>query len=233
VAGQSTLPFVRYLVPMVPGLAVAAAVLSTDLLSRRGWRVPALAATALVVGSTVLYGAAYMHIFRSEDARLQASKYLLRHVPRNASILVEPSQNIPPMGQYLTAPEFDEDYVLWGRQQERQDYFRVLGLDSYRYLYDTRVPDAEKRAYIEERLSQATYILTDDTFQQFYAPLPAAQYGPVKDFYRDLFAGRLGFDLVETWKVYPSLFGVEINDDRAELTFRLFDHPRVFLFRRR
>ena len=53
-----------------------------------------------------------------------------------------------------------------------------------------------------------------------------------KDYYRDLFAGRLGFQLVKTFKTYPSLFGYPINDDDAELTFRLFDHPRVFIFRR-
>jgi len=28
------------------------------------------------------------------------------------------------------------------------------------------------------------------------------------------------------------LFGVHINDDAAELTFRLFDHPRVYIFQR-
>jgi hypothetical protein len=54
----------------------------------------------------------------------------------------------------------------------------------------------------------------------------------VKQYYRDLFAGRLGFQLAQTFKVYPSLFGQNIVDDRAELTFRLFDHPRIFVFRR-
>jgi len=52
----------------------------------------------------------------------------------------------------------------------------------------------------------------------------------VKQYYRDLFAGRLGFQLVRTFKVYPSLLGHRIVDDGAELTFRLFDHPRVFVF---
>jgi len=37
---------------------------------------------------------------------------------------------------------------------------------------------------------------------------------------------------VKTFKVYPKLFGVTINDDAAEFSFRLFDHPRVFVFRR-
>jgi hypothetical protein len=32
--------------------------------------------------------------------------------------------------------------------------------------------------------------------------------------------------------VAPSIFGVDLVDDRAELTFRLFDHPRIYIFRR-
>ena len=54
----------------------------------------------------------------------------------------------------------------------------------------------------------------------------------VKQHYRDLFAGKLGFQLVKTFKVYPALFGRSINDDAAEWTFRLFDHPGVYIFRR-
>ena len=72
----------------------------------------------------------------------------------------------------------------------------------------------------------------DDTYLQFYQHLPSAGHAAVKQYYDDLFAGRLGFELVKTFKVYPSLFGVRINDDRAELTFRLFDHPCVFIFKR-
>jgi hypothetical protein len=38
--------------------------------------------------------------------------------------------------------------------------------------------------------------------------------------------------LMKTFKTYPGLLGGEINDDGAELTFRLFDHPRVFVLQR-
>ena len=49
----------------------------------------------------------------------------------------------------------------------------------------------------------------------------------------ELFSGRLGFDLIKTFKVYPSLFGLTINDDAAELSSRMNDHPRVYIFMRR
>jgi 4-amino-4-deoxy-L-arabinose transferase-like glycosyltransferase len=231
-AGQSTLPFMRYAMPMTPAIAVAAAVLSADLLARAATRRFAVAATSVVVLASALYTLAYMNVFRSPDARLEASAFLTGHLPQDAAILVEPSHNIPPTGRYLTDPEFEADYVLWGPEAERQDRFRLYGLDTYRYLFDTRVSDEDKRAYIARRLAAADYIVMDDTYVQFYSHLPASRHGVVKRYYEQLFAGELGFQLVRTFKVYPSLFGVEINDDGAELSFRLFDHPRIYVFMR-
>jgi 4-amino-4-deoxy-L-arabinose transferase-like glycosyltransferase len=232
VAGRTILPFARYGVPLVPAFAVVAGAFSADLLARAHWRRVAAAATALVVGSTVLYAAAYMNVFIQPDARLTASEWITRRIPEGSRILVEPSHNTPPLGSYLEKPSFHEDYVLWGQHAERQDRYRLYGLDTYRYLYNRGPSTEDKRRYIEERLALVDYIVMDDTYVQFYEHLPASQHGAVKQYYEDLFAGRLGFRLMRTFKVYPRLGGVDINDDAAELTFRLFDHPRVFVFMR-
>jgi 4-amino-4-deoxy-L-arabinose transferase-like glycosyltransferase len=233
VAGRTGLPFARYGVPLVPALAVAAGVLSADLLRKPAWRRLSLIATTAVIAATILYAVAYMNIYVKPDSRLAASEYIHRRIPEGSAILVEPSHNIPPMGSYLTEPSFDKDYVLWGPEEARPDYYRLYALDTYRYLYGQRPSPEEKRGYIERRVALADYIVIDDTYVQFYGHLPAAQHGVVKRYYDDLFNGRLGFELMRTFKVYPRLGGRDINDDRAELTFRLFDHPRVFVFRRR
>jgi hypothetical protein len=99
-------------------------------------------------------------------------------------------------------------------------------------LYNRRVTQDEKRAYIASKVAQADWIVMDDTYLQWYDHLPESDYGVVKLYYRDLFAGRLGFELDKSFRVYPSLFGYEINDDNSEFSFRLFDHPRVFVFKR-
>jgi hypothetical protein len=233
VAGRTAFPFARYGVPLVPALAVVAGAFSADLLRRPAWRRFAAPATTVVVVTTVLYAAAYMNVFIEPDSRLAASEYLRRRVPEGSRILIEPSHNIPPMGSYLTAPNFHVDYVLWGKESERHDYYRLYALDTYRYLFDLPPAPEEKRAYIERRLALVDYIVMDDTYVQFYEHLPAEEVGVVKQYYDDLFSGRLGFELRRSFKVYPQLGGIEINDDAAELTFRLFDHPRVYVFGRR
>lgn len=229
--GQGIGPFMRYAAPFAVGLSVSAGVLCADLLVRRRLRVVGLAMTIGVCGATTLYAAAYMNVFRSPDSRLTASDWLIRNVPRDANILVEPSHNIPPTGSYLTDIDFNRDYVLW-RNSERHDYYRLTSLDTYQYLYDRRTGDQERRRYIASHLAAVDWIVMDDTFVQFYQHLPERDFGVMKQYYRDLFGGRLGFQLVKTFKVYPSLFRRTINDDGAEMTFRLFDHPRVFVFAR-
>ena len=231
-AGNSAAPFIRYAIPLVAALTVAAGVLSADLLDRPRWRRIAATATVLILGSTAAYAAAYINVFRQPDSRVAAARYLRQALPYDTKVLVEPSQNIPPLGSYFYATNFYRDYVLWGPTEERLDWLRLYGLDTYRYLYDRGRSDADKRAYIASRLVRVDWIVMDDTYVQWYDHLPGAEYGVVKQHYRDLFAGRLGFQLDRTFKVYPSLFGYEINDDRSELSFRLFDHPRVFVFRR-
>jgi 4-amino-4-deoxy-L-arabinose transferase-like glycosyltransferase len=229
-AGRTIAPFIRYAVPLAPALAVAAAALSADLIQRQRTRWLGVIFTAIVIVSTAVYAAAYLNVFREDDSRLEASKYLRARVPAGTSILVEPSHNTPPMGSYFIAPSFYQDYVLWAGK-ERDDYYRLVGLDVYDSLYRSR-SDEEKRKHIQSRLAAVDLIVMDDTFLQFYEHLPEAQHRVVKQYYRDLMAGRLGFQLVRTFKVYPSLVGRDFVDDRAELTFRLFDHPRVFIFRR-
>jgi hypothetical protein len=232
-AGATIAPMARYILPLGPGFAVAGGALSAGLLARRRWRPWALAATLAVVGTTSLYAAAYMNVYASRDARLAASRYLWATVPAGSRIMVEPAHSIPPTGTYLTAPSFYGDYVLWGKAAERRDYYTLYALDTYVYLYRPGPTDEAKRDYIAARLALADYIVMDDFYVQLYGHLPEAQHGVVRQYYRDLFAGRLGFDLVKSFKVYPSLLGIEINDDGAELSSRMNDHPRIFVFKRR
>jgi 4-amino-4-deoxy-L-arabinose transferase-like glycosyltransferase len=225
-------PFIRYTVPLAPPLAVAAAALSADLFRRPRWSRLSVVATTIVIGTTALWAIAYMNVYRQPDSRLEASAWLLKNVPPNSKILVEPSHNTPPMGSYLDGINFYRSYVLFYPQTDKHDYYQLYALDTYRSLYNRGTDDDFRRSYIQSRLALVDWIVMDDTFLQQYQHLPSPDHAVVKQYYKDLFDGRLGFKLVKTFKTYPSLFGLTINDDDAELTFRLFDHPRVFVFLR-
>jgi 4-amino-4-deoxy-L-arabinose transferase-like glycosyltransferase len=232
VAGQTITPFVRYSLPLVPGLALGAGVFCADLLEHPRWHRIGTLATAVTLAVTALWALAYTNIYRSVDVRLEASEYLKGAVPKGAPILVEPSHNIPPTGRYLEAPSFYRDYVGWGRTTTRNDHYLLHTIDVYRHLYSGGLSHEQKQEYINQRLAMADYILMDDTFMEFYNHLPESEHWTVKQYYRDLFEGRLGFRLVRSFTRRPSLFGWEVNDDASELTFTLFDHPEIYLFER-
>jgi len=237
-AGQSVAPFIRYAVPLAPALAIVLGVAAAGWFQSDRWRRPALAGMAIVLLGTAFWAGAYSNIYRSRDARVEASDWIAENIPQDARVLVEPTHNTPPMGSYRTQVDFYGDHVIWGAfnhprgEAERHDYYRLVAFDTYRWLYNFDLTDHDRRDYINRRLSMVDWIVIDDTYLQWYEALDSIEYGLVKQYYRDLFDGRLGFELVETFKVYPSLFGITINDDSSEFSFRLFDHPRVFIFRR-
>src|SRR4029450_2656416 len=94
----------------------------------------------------------------------------------------------------------------------------------YRTLYDRTLSPDDKRQYIRDRLALVDFIVMDDTFEEFYEHLHGPEHAPVREYYRDLFAGTLGFVPLRRFKVHPALLGIEIPDERAEMTFSLFDH---------
>jgi len=246
VAGQSVAPMIRYTLPILPALALAAGVLGADWLGRPRWRAAGAFVVGLTVVATGLYALAYMNVFRQPDSRVEASRWLVENVPEGERVLVEPSQNVPPIGSYYTDTKFRQDYVLWGAgnsrrqaERERKDYYHLFSLDSYKYLYADRYDDAEKRRYIASRLGEVDWIVMDDTYVQWYDTLSRSvrpddriHNAVVAQHYRDLFDGKLGFEMVKTFKVYPEIFGLTIHDEPAEFTFRMFDHPRVYIFKR-
>ncbi len=44
--------------------------------------------------------------------------------------------------------------------------------------------------------------------------------------------GSLGFELIKTFQVNPSIFSIDFNSQFAEEAFTVYDHPKVFIFRK-
>ena len=106
-------------------------------------------------------------------------------VPADAKILVEPSQNTPPMGSYLTATNFYRDYVLVGRDNAaaRPSASATTTTICSRSTptctsMRTAIDDEEKRRYIASRLAQVDWIVIDDTYVQWYQHLPPCRRTP-------------------------------------------------------
>jgi YYY domain-containing protein len=90
----------------------------------------------------------------------------------------------------------------------------------------------EKRVRMQVVLDHADYITISSN--RFYDSLRRnpERWPMTLAYYRALFSGNLGFELVGDFTSRPNLGPIEFRDDTAEEAWTVYDHPRVFVFRK-
>jgi len=221
VTGWFMVKFMRYMLPLLPlFLILGAAMLYAfkDWLSRRLAARGQVAAaiwygvTGLVVATSVVYTCAFLSIYSRPHSRIQASEWIYRNLP---------------VGSTLALEHWDDDLPL---SQMVDGQYRNIGeyLTLKMNLYE---PDGEEKfQHIVGNLSQSDYIILSSN--RLYGSIPRLpwRYPITTRYYELLFEERLGFELAGTFTSYPSLLGFSINDDYADESFTVYDHPKVLIF---
>ena len=159
--------------------------------------------------STLLYAIAFTNVYAGPDSRIQAYQWAKTNIPAGATLLLERDES-------LRLP-FNKQGV------------KVLWLDREILYY--QLSGEEKIPYLAAMLKRADYIIVGEANKIRYLHTP--QLNPIEYLYYTLLdSGELGFQKVKEYKVYPHLGPITINDERAEQSFHLFDHPRVEIYKR-
>ncbi len=234
--GFGYMKFIRYAIPLLPFLCLLGARLAVELyaiVKARALRFLLTAGIILVAALSVFYTLAYLNIYRQDDVRIQASRWIQETIPRGSTIAYNISYDTPLFGDMFLHPQFYDIYTVGFGQDYyiKNDFYRLKALNFFTYASESLNPPDTFRKYIRERLSDADYIVMSDEHSEQYAFRPR-EYPAVVQFFHRLYAERLGFRLVRTFAVQPAFLGMTVDDGRSELTFRLFDHPKVRIFRR-
>ena len=170
----------------------------------------ALALGGLVLVASTLWAFAFTRIYTRPVSRVTAAQWIYENVPKGSVLANEHWDDPLPM----PLPGYDPSF------------YRGPQLP----LYD---PDEPKKLdTLVQMLSQADYInLTSNRLYESIPRMPQ-RYPMTTEYYRRLFAGDLGFELVATFASYPTLGPWTINDDRAEEAFTVYDHPKVLIFKK-
>jgi YYY domain-containing protein len=136
-------------------------------------------------------------------------------------------KNISP-GQRIIGVHWDDRLPLSlpGKSAHIYDF---EGEENTLNLYD-RPDDLEKLSITSARLARGDYLILPTYRLPGSIPRKAADYPVSTRFFQLLFAERLGFKLVQTVKVRPSFAGIEQNDDLADESFWVYDHPKIAIF---
>ena len=211
--------FMRYLLPIYPLFALFAAIFT--------YRVHVLLKKHLKPSTTFIFyilffifllvwPLSFLNMYTKPNTRVQATDWILKNIPEGSAIATE---------------HWDDSLPLSG--QERYD---MLTLPLYEADTD------EKWRGVNATLADTDYIIVASN--RLYTPLmkltdcdslpPGRCYRTTADYYQELFSGTGEFKKVAEFQSFPTvpLINIKINDQSADESFTVYDHPVVMIFQK-
>jgi YYY domain-containing protein len=208
--------FIRYFAPLIPFLCILGAQGICVLYEKardRGWGLLVRVLAGLVIAFSLFYSLSYLNIYRHEDTRIAASNWVYKNIPKGACILGE-------------TWEFGGIPVGTSEGNPGRYRYKVKKLDIYK-------SDRGGKARTLSRELAEGDLVAIPTKRMYGSVLRIPERYPVTtNYYRLLFEERLGYELVKSFTSYPRLFNIEFDDDYADESFTVYDHPKVLLFRK-
>ncbi len=194
----------RFLAPTFPFFAIFASFFLDKLYSKN--RFVSNLLTVILLTTTVVWTIAFFSIYLRDDIRVTASKWIEENINNNSTFLVEGGNMV--------------DIPIAGE-------FKKISLDFY-----SLEQDANTRLKIAEALEQTDYFLVQSRRVFLNHQRLPEQFPETASFYNVLFNGSLGFKQIKQFDSFPSILGFKINDEQAEETWSVFDHPAIRVYQK-
>jgi YYY domain-containing protein len=210
--------FMRYMAPVVPLLILLGA--GFALYGRRErllgrFEVLRTVIVALVVATAALWSVAFVvGVYGTEHSWVTASRWVYENVPDGSCVAVEHWEE----GFPRTWPESGMSPAAHGFRQP------LLPM----YEEDTR----QKFETIRDTLKSCDYVVLASNRLWRTIPCLELRYPMSTAYYDYLFDGRLGFELQYTHETPPRIGPFVIDDQSADESFTVYDHPRPMVFRK-
>ena len=213
--------FMRYMSPVTPLVIVLGAGMLVGLWrwgAQRGGRgilarVVSVVLITLTLATTIFWSLAFVNgVYGSEHPWVQASRWIYANVPDGSALGLEHWDDNLPFG----LPEPGANMGAHG--------YRVVEFPLYEE--DT----AAKSELLKERVRESDYIILSSNRLYRTIPRLPERYPLSTKYYEALFSGALGFEQVEEFTAYPSLGPITIDDDDADESFTVYDHPKPIIF---
>jgi YYY domain-containing protein len=223
----------RYFIFLYPLLNLMAAYLLVRLCraSARWWRAVGYGLAVVAVAGAALWGYAVFSIYLRDHTRIAAGQWIYGNIPDN-SVLAQ-------------------EHWDWGPHIPGGKSYHIIEMQNYHD--DTQAKRQQLYGWLDEA---DTIVISSNRIYASVARLEP-RYPLMNAYYRALFAGELGFELVADFTSRPSLFGlfqfpdqetpfplmeptehiyqqepIEVYLPPAEEAFSVYDHPRVLIFRK-
>ena len=212
--------FLRYLLPLIPFFCLFGSYYFIKLLeylqNSRLQKVLGVTLSFILIGYTLFYSLAFFSIYMKPHTFVVASKWFHTNIPEEAFILSQ---------------HWDEGFPLHSRTVSKRNNYKFENLEIYEH-FGSETEDEKKAEYLSKYLEKGDYIVAQ-TKRLYGAVYNVNEKYPVSSRYFDLlFTNRLGFKLIKEFNSYPSILGIEFNDDTADESFGVYDHPKILIFKK-
>lgn len=216
IIGGFAVKFMRYCLPLYPIFSVLIASFLVDFQSILNKRKNLfnLILILFFLGNFV-YLFAFLNLYKVPNTRVSATEWIDKNIPSGSLILREHWDDGLPLVNNLNLRLID--LPLYNSDNDPAKWIYINGLLS----------KADYIIIASNRLSTPLRKLTDcNSLPKDSCYIKTAQY------YEDLFSGKLGFVKVAEFENFPSLFGFKINDQSADESFTVYDHPKISIFKK-
>ena len=167
-----------------------------------------------VLGYAAIYATAFVRIYFMAHPYHTSSAWMLDNFEK---------------GSRVVGPHWDDELPISVPGQKRSpDLFVVGGGEMKLPLYEP-----ETRAKLDltlRRISQSDYIVFPTPRMADSLPRIPEEFPQTNALLQLLWGEKLGFKLVKSFKNRPELLGITFNDDLADESFSVYDHPKVTVF---
>jgi len=214
--------FIRYMSPVTPliiilgvGMLVMLARRLSQIWSGARWLVSSLAAIILI--GTAFWAAAFVNgVYAAEHSWVTASRWIYANVPDGSCVAREHWEEGVPRDWAWREP---------GMSPGNHSYYQPQ-----LPMYDPDTP--QKYEIIRDTLRQCDYLVIASNRMLRTLPRLSERYPMSTAYYQALFAGELGYELVFEAETPPRLGSIVIDDQPADESFTVYDHPKAFIFKK-
>jgi hypothetical protein len=169
-----------------------------------------------VAGYSLVYAIAFVQLYSMEHPYRLASAWIY--------------ENVPP-GSKIASPHWDDKIpvTLPGPGNRTAQIYKMEGKDFDLPVYEQDNP--QNIQLLLTRMAAADYISFATPRTPDSIPRIEREYPHTTAIIQLLWAEKLGFSLAKTVKNRPSFLGITFNDDLADESFSVYDHPKAVIFR--
>ncbi|HMO55388.1 MAG TPA: hypothetical protein PJ994_12850, partial [Tepidiformaceae bacterium] len=172
---------------------------------------------AIVIGATAWWALAFQSVYSQEHPRIAATRWFYDNAPAFSGV----------------TSEVWDDRIPWHFPAENRRDYRPVELEPYE---TDSVEKVHKLVYgvpgesVRTGLASADYVVVSSNRIRESVKKLEREYPATIRFYHLLDTGELGFERVATFRVQPTFLGISINDQGAEESFTVYDHPEVRIY---